>query len=205
MGQYWKAVIANNEGTNRRIFGTPSRRPKLREHAFFGDSYVESICSMLYNGGRICWIGDHVSDDDIVKVIDNLSYKDIWENESLTLPDTNFRSEGKFLVNHSKREYLDLTEYVEACRCLTDNVYIFHPLPLLTALGNGKGLGDYPEIGIDYEYIGKWAWDIISVDDPRPAPIYQKMDYLFALRKEYSPNGNIRRNKPHIEEIQNTK
>ena len=37
----------------------------------------------------------------------------------------------------------------------------FHPLPLLTANGNGRGGGDY--LGSDMDLVGSWAGDRIAV------------------------------------------
>jgi hypothetical protein len=59
-----------------------------------------------------------------------------------------------YLVNYDKQEYVDkgkcpITDYSWG------NLKV-HPLPLLTAEGNGRGGGDYhKESGMDY--IGSWA------------------------------------------------
>ena len=42
------------------------------------------------------------------------------------------------------------------------NEWIISPLPLLTALGNGRGGGDYK--GTEMDKIGIWARDILSVE-----------------------------------------
>jgi hypothetical protein len=41
----------------------------------------------------------------------------------------------------------------------------YHPLPLLTCEGNGRGGGDYRG---DSPLIGSWARDIISVEEVKP-------------------------------------
>ena len=38
---------------------------------------------------------------------------------------------------------------------------VLHPLPLLTAVGNGRGGGDYA--GINADKIGSWAFDVLEV------------------------------------------
>ena len=47
-----------------------------------------------------------------------------------------------------------------------DNNDCINPLSLLTAVGNGKGCGDY--FGLNSCDIGIWAWDIISIEDEIP-------------------------------------
>ena len=39
-------------------------------------------------------------------------------------------------------------------------------LPLLTAIGNGEGGGDY--YGENMSEIGAWAWNVLSVEDVAP-------------------------------------
>lgn len=43
-----------------------------------------------------------------------------------------------------------------------NNGWTVHPLPLLTAEGNGRGGGDYHEQNPDIELVGTWARDSIS-------------------------------------------
>jgi hypothetical protein len=59
----------------------------------------------------------------------------------------------KYLVNHTKTEYVDMNKLPNS----------IHPLPLLVSEGNGRGGGDYN--GDNIELCGKWARDIISFDD----------------------------------------
>jgi hypothetical protein len=65
----------------------------------------------------------------------------------------------RFIVNHTKKLYVDKN------LGLTGS-YDFHPLPLLTADGNGRGGGDYR--GDDLELVGQWARDIISLELEAP-------------------------------------
>jgi hypothetical protein len=52
----------------------------------------------------------------------------------------------------------------------------FHPLPILTAEGNGRGGGDYR--GADEDLVGTWARDVISVEMEAPAD-YTMLVYNF--------------------------
>jgi hypothetical protein len=53
---------------------------------------------------------------------------------------------------------------------VTSDGWCIHPLPLLTCIGNGYGGGDYmrPTPSSDYDMVGAWAWDEISIEDDSP-------------------------------------
>lgn len=77
----------------------------------------------------------------------------------------------KVLVNHTKKEYFLMREQ-------EPNEYdmIVHPLSLLTASGNGRGMGDYR--GMNEEQVGRWSGDSISVEDEAPEG-YTKLEFTF--------------------------
>lgn len=56
--------------------------------------------------------------------------------------------------------------------------WVIHPLPLLTAVGNDKGSGDFHEGNIGYEFVGSWAWNLISIDEKVPNN-FKKIDVVF--------------------------
>jgi hypothetical protein len=59
-----------------------------------------------------------------------------------------------YLVNHTKKQYVDKRKEE------------IHPLPLLTAEGNGAGGGDYR--GDNEILCGDWARDVISIETEPP-------------------------------------
>ena len=61
---------------------------------------------------------------------------------------------------------------------MNDN-WCIHPLPLLTAIGNGLGGGGYRED--DAWQVGMWANDVISIEENIPGE-YEEESYIF---KEY--------------------
>jgi len=65
----------------------------------------------------------------------------------------------RFIVNHSKKLFVDKWKVPNV-----NNLFI-HPLPLLTAEGNGLGGGDYQG---NSKLVGSWARDIISVEYTAP-------------------------------------
>jgi hypothetical protein len=58
-----------------------------------------------------------------------------------------------YIVNHTKKVYVKKTGDL-------------HPLPILTAEGNGRGGGDYHGPNIDM--VGTWARDVISMENEAP-------------------------------------
>ena len=70
-------------------------------------------------------------------------------------------------MNHDKKCYIDLVEYEKNnLPCTEDDEWHFHPIPLLTAVGNGRGGGDFS--GIGEEDIGCWVSDLLEVQCARP-------------------------------------
>ena len=82
---------------------------------------------------------------------------------------------GKFLVNHTKKVYLDCDAYQK--RSIDKNGRCIHPLPILTAIGSNELFhGDYQ--GINADVVGNWCWDTISVEDSIPVG-YKPVEYTF--------------------------
>lgn len=94
--------------------------------------------------------------------------------------DESFTLEGTFLVNHDTKEYLSLDDYKKrATKKYAGNwVKSVHPLSLLTAVGNGRGGGDFHGDNIGADDVGRWAWNLISVEDEPPKG-YKRLDIAF--------------------------
>lgn len=67
------------------------------------------------------------------------------------------RTEVRWLINDDKKLFIDLWDLP----CVDG--YRVHPLPLLTAEGNGRGGGDYS--GLDMALVGSWSRDFIRVSE----------------------------------------
>ena len=191
MGQYYDVVTMNKNGEikayDRSVDGeyTP---PKLMEHSWWFNEFVSTITKMLYhNPMRVAWIGDYSNKEDY------LDEKDPWIfdvelfkkfhaaviNNRLGVKKDELFLDGKFLVNHTQKTYIDCDQY----RKLSDpdnTDWIIHPLPLLTCIGNGLGCGDY--YGYDEGDVGLWAMCEISVEDEAPVD-YEKLAGLFFYEK----------------------
>lgn len=158
MGQYYKPIIVSH--TKKTILGyweafkTMNGR-KLMEHSYIGNSLCNCVENYLYNngGGRVVWAGDYADADkgkksNLYELAEELKKTefayDCKENDKI-----------RYLVNDDKNEYIDLWNV------LSIGELTIHPLPLLTAEGNGQGSGDYD--GLDMKYVGSWARNFIRV------------------------------------------
>ncbi|MBR1807062.1 MAG: hypothetical protein IJ774_11860, partial [Selenomonadaceae bacterium] len=60
--------------------------------------------------------------------------------------------------------------------------WAIHPLPLLTAVGNDRGMGDFHEGGVGYEHVGTWAWHLISISAKAPKR-FEELKLAFKERR----------------------
>lgn len=177
MGQYYRPVISDsghfstfdNRLDGKYVFA------KLTEHSWWDNPWVCTIAKAILNHpAKVAWVGDYSDDEEFA--VENHLYELAWEvNASLLQPTTDpIFLDGKFLVNHDKKIYIDCNQYKEDST--DENGWTLHPLPLLTAIGNGKGGGDYR--GINEDLIGSWCYDLISLED-NPPDGYTKEKYKF--------------------------
>ena len=191
MGQYYMPMLTdkNNNKTvyNRDVDGEYTLA-KLMEHSWWLNPFVNAICKEVYhNPQRIIWVGDYsdgynpvdptpndIPFDELTKI-----HSYVWTDESVLrigVKSTDFTLDDKFLVNHAKKVCLDGNSYYK--RCVFDGGWCIHPLPLLTAIGNGFGVGDYHR-GTNLPDVGSWANDLISVEDTVPEGYILMPDYCF--------------------------
>lgn len=171
MGQYYRPLIEDENGKKTAFdnyVGNDYMMAKLMEHSWWRNPFVNGVAQILYkNPMRLAWVGDYAEDADNYENC----YADFGiveatygEGEKSRLQDNDFLLDGKYLVNHTQKTYLDCSAYFE--RNKDDEGWCTNPLSLLTAIGNGLGGGDY--YGINEENIGEWAWEKISVEDEIP-------------------------------------
>ena len=174
MGQYYTPIIEdrNSKRTtfSRQLVG--SRQfigNKLMEHSWWENQFVNTICTTIYNKPhKVAWVGDYADEFEL--------YEEAMEkNKRVDVVENQTKLDGKYLINHTKKEYIDSDSY--KAKATTTTGWCIHPLPLLTCVGNGMGGGDYfSEIGADK--VGSWCWDYISVEDTIPDG-YKKLDCYF--------------------------
>ena len=138
---------------------------KLTEHSYVGNGLVNTSTYMLLGNKThpFVWCGDYADgindeknmyqfarkNDFVVKC----TQKFIKENGKL------INNDLKYVINHTKKQFIIVEDN-------NDNELKFHPLPLLTADGNGRGSGDF--WGTSQDMIGRWAYDIIECNDDAP-------------------------------------
>lgn len=178
MGQYYNVYYLDENGVtvyDRSVDGEYTMA-KLTEHSWWRNPFMSAMCKKIYHHpAEIAWVGDYS---------DFEHYEEVWgENAKLQgVHESDFTLDGKYLVNHSKKEYLDGTKYFVECAEKEDDEnneevkWCLHPLSLLTATGNGRGGGDYH--GINKNFVGIWCMDELSIEDHIPSG-YEECFYRF--------------------------
>jgi hypothetical protein len=156
MGQYYRAIIlAENEVFIRAwldAFMYNQNGSKIVEHSYVGNSFMLAVEHFLSREGpfyksRLVWAGDYANDEPEGRNLYSMAEdKDPLYRDGAVVS-------HPYIVNHIKKEYV-----------IKPRKGAYHPLSLLTAEGNGRGGGDYHGSGT----VGRWARDIISMEDDIP-------------------------------------
>jgi hypothetical protein len=140
---------------------------KLMEHSWLENKFVQTIENLLTEGQPwyktpIVWAGDYADNE---KDFDGNLYDLCSDDLKTTKAGKKLPKKFRYIVNHTKKEYVDKTKVPGGKGEWAD--WKIHPLPLLTAEGNNRGGGDYR--GEDPNgLIGSWARNIISVETTPP-------------------------------------
>jgi len=172
MGQYYLAVIlgekrgaADKETIRLALDPTDyANGMKLIEHSYVGNEFVMVMEFLLSQNGmfyksRIVWAGDYA--DPEPETEENLHLAPKPQPRffpGIPEPCMKYVKSLRYIVNHTKQQYVDKEGHT------------YHPLPLLTAEGNGCGNGDYR--GVGEEYVGTWARHLISMESEPPPTGY---------------------------------
>lgn len=163
---------------------------KLMEHSYVGNPLVQDMEELLatkFKGYPFVWVGDYADEveingenKDIYTEANRFIYKDYEGNsEAKTYRYLELKRElkhekhhYKYLFNKTKKQYCVIPEMV-------DGKHAIHPLPLLTADGNGRGGGDYR---LEDERVGSWAFDKIgATDNPQDFAGFDEISGFFEL------------------------
>ena len=174
MGQYYRQAI--EQDGNLDIFDAQTVNDwngrKLMEHSWIGNSFMDAISERIHNKpANIVWCGDYPDEPQDFVTIDWINYETIYpkdgrEPQRLEELPERFDYSHKYLVNHTNKCYVDFDLYMSKCK--DKDGWILHPLSLLTAVGNGRGGGDYHEDCVDYYMVGAWAGNNIEITDKVP-------------------------------------
>ena len=164
MGQYYIPTKINEKGLPEEwVYAHDyGNGLKLMEHSYIGNNFVQAVESMLIPVGgwyqdRIVWTGDYA---DNIKGKKGNVYSYCGENLKINPAPLENSDEYRYILNFDKKEFVDKERCAEF-----DAGWKIHPLPLLTADGNGRGGGDYHG-GSDL--VGYWAGDRIGLDKVIP-------------------------------------
>ena len=188
MGQYYKPILGDKYGLNCKVFDRSIdgeyTLAKLLEHSWWQNPFVNAFSEFVYKEpSRVIWCGDYADAPDDFNFPNCSafyvpSYGEIWGDtvSAIGVSYTDFTLDGKFLLNHDTKQFVDLDEY--KVNSIDKHGWIIHPLPLLTAIGNGRGGGDFHEGNTGFEFVGSWAWQLISIED-KPPKDFSKTDIRF--------------------------
>lgn len=184
MGQYYR-IAFRHEGkkrvivNDRKVEGADYIMAKLMEHSWLGTVFTDAVANEMYqNPTRLAWVGDYADEPHEVEDATHgeVSHAKVWGfYHKHKFKPILFDYTGKWLCNHSKRVCLSFDDYVAKAR---GEWGIINPIPLLTAIGNNRGGGDYYEGGRDFDKVGTWVWDSISIEDESPEG-YEEVDICF--------------------------
>lgn len=184
MGQYYMGVlgevIPDHPYKDIQPFDKTKAGYKLTEMSWHGNSYVEAFAKRIYHHPmHVAWVGDY-SNSSVPACPDQIYYSCWGEKANPPKMKTvhDFSWDGKFLLNHDKKVFLDLPAYEKKLKRFDSDGWVMHPLPLLTAYGNGEGGGDYFS-DCDLDKIGSWAWDVLSIEDERPDDGWTEVFFTF--------------------------
>ena len=179
MGQYYHIGFKNGGKifvNYRKVENCGYQMAKLMEHSYINDELMDAVAGfILKNPTRLLWCGDYAKDAEVQEKTGGcLKYDDLWGD--VPLPGGaggfvfrkcgNFRYAGRFLVNHDKRQFVSFDRVMKENHVYWSDHHVINPISILTALGNGRGGGDYD--GESMELVGSWAWDTIEIADGIP-------------------------------------
>lgn len=198
MGQYYNILMKEeNKNTvvyNRDLIVNGKKEytmAKLTEHSWWYNPMVNAIAEKIYltnNPVQVIWMGDYACDfieenEEFNGITYNKLqklYERCWSDNKKTEPlfSTEFTLNDTYLVNHTKKQYIDCSLYYKNSVMKDD--WCLHPLPLLTCIGNGLGGGDYryPTDNSTTDLVGTWAYDKISISD-NPINDYEEIYPIF--------------------------
>lgn len=198
MGQYYHIAIKPQGGeviyNDRKIEGRDEYTfAKLLEHSYNSCWLMKSVMKMLEDGVcKLAWVGDYAEEDEVREITGGeVEFDALWwlkdgepPKERFTpLKFSKFQVSGKYLLNHTKKLYVPLKggffrstyEFTDRQGKKTRHTDYLCPVSILTAIGNGRGGGDYS--GKDEDLAGTWAWDEISISDKVPRG-YSRLKHL---------------------------
>ena len=170
MGQYYMPVIKRGSKMRRVYSHNFGNGLKLMEHSYVGNKFVNVIANEIVdNPAQLYWLGDYSEPTDFKsESMFKRIYDYAWgrkKNTGTTVenPRTEFNwREDWYFINHTKKEFTLMPK---------EGDWVITPISLLTAIGNGRGGGDYRNPN-DESMVGYWAGDKVSLSRKKPEGKY---------------------------------
>lgn len=171
MGQYYRPIILDDNGKPMKYFDSHyyNNGLKLMEHSYQDNEFVAAVESLLAMDAAlpVVWSGDYADEDLWALCSPEMEVRfhgvtppryltDVGEPNA-AMPITVTTKSHRYVVNVDKAEFVDKLEVPVIPNWGDGRI---HPLPLLTADGNGRGGGDYRGY---WPYVGRWARNRVAV------------------------------------------
>lgn len=200
MGQYYIACFLDTDNREKVVSAMDTEAIeggwigcKLMEHSYIGNAFVNDVASRLVKSPkRLVWAGDYgdevVGDDNYHSLGLELGY---LEQEDPDKAKAALASHTVY-IDHDRKEWFDLSKQNRPCERGWHGK--IHPLPLLTADGNGRGGGDYRGSMLA-DMVGSWKGDLIEVSDKAPEG-YTEIFPWFTEIEDWNDEDEARANRP---------
>lgn len=164
MGQYYMPVIKRGKKLRRVYSHEFDNGLKLTEHSYIDNNFVNIVANNLVeNPAQLYWCGDYAEVGDFIsESMFNRIYGYAWDrkkNNGTTLEDTKEEFDWNkdwYYINLTKKKYIKVPK---------PGMWVYSPISLLTAIGNGRGGGDYQG---DNKMIGAWAGHKVYLSETKP-------------------------------------
>lgn len=180
MGQYYYPVIVDCNDNAKTIYAHDFENGlKLTEHSYIGNNFMAAVMNeLLFNPHQVWWAGDYSDGEDYPDGVYEkyIRYSDKFELIKPNEENQKWRYDNCCLVNIDKKQYVKLPKNEE-------DKWQVNPLSLLTAVGNGRGGGDYR--GNDVWMVGYWAGDRIKITFEKPITDYTDITNNFDFYEDW--------------------
>ena len=173
MGQYY--TVANVD--KKQMFSPDGI--KLTEHSWIGNDSMQKLYELLmtdWKKDRVVVAGDYFEASENKDVglgdIEGQIYDQEWDRPDLTIKGTDEdhiqEQQTRFYISYDKKEFIDLSKLPKFTPYWDSKDWIFNPLSLMIACGNGRGGGDFDEENQGFEFVGRWAGNRVGIEEKAP-------------------------------------